>query len=66
MESSRTRDCFAKARASRLSRIFGDKAYIHATRERVSITDSGNRVMDAVSLSEIRYVEIARGILGRE
>lgn len=55
---------FAKAKASRLSRIFGNKAYIHATLERVSITDSGNRVMDSVSLSEIRYVEIARGILG--
>ena len=64
MEDPRTIELFADAKASRLSRVFGKRARIHATPDGVSITDRHNRTTDTVRLDEIRDVRLESGLFG--
>ena len=64
MESSRTKDCSAEAKASRLSRIFGKKSHIYVTPKGISLIDRRSHVIEAVRLEEIRDVRLASGLFG--
>ncbi len=64
MEYSRRKEHSADAKASRLSRIFGNRVRIYTTSKGVSVTGRGNRVIDAARLEEIRDIRLVSGLFG--